>query len=164
MKPRSVVFALGAALLAAVSSATLGRPDPAPAAGSLQPSAAGVVAKFVGAFNRHDLDGTMTLIADGFREVFPDGNTVIGKIALRDHIALEFAAEPKVTIVVARLVGDDRSAAAELTFVPDPRMHPLAPQYAYVFTVTQGVITNITVYSRSAEAQEAAAQPSPTPK
>jgi len=123
------------------------------------PAAVAVVQAFVDAFNRHDLEAAMALVGDPFREVFPDGNTVLGKQALRDHISIQFTADPRVTIDVRRLVGDASTAAGELSFVPDPRARTPAPEYAYIFEIAQGRIVGISVYTRSQEAQRAAAQP-----
>ena len=163
------LFAAAAVIFAAAAAADV-KPGAPPAGAHPSPSAdplgRALVARFVDAFNRHDLNATGALVAENFREVFPDGQTIIGRAAFRDRIAFEIVAEPNVTIVLQHLVGDDRSAAAELTFVPSPKVHPVAPQYVYIFAVDGGLITSIAVYSRAAEAQKASAQPLPstTPK
>jgi ketosteroid isomerase-like protein len=147
--------ALGLSLL----TGSIAAADTTPA----DPAAVSLVHKFVDAFNRHDANAAASCVADNFRQIFPDGNAVVGKTALRDRIAFEFAAEPTVTIVIDHLVGDATTAAAELTYVPGPRVRPLAAQYVYVFAITGGQIATITVYSRSAEAQKVSAQPPATP-
>jgi|GEM_PF-3488306 len=152
-----------AMLAALVAALAIAAPHAAPADPA---GAAAVVKAFVDAFNRHDLDASLAFFGDPFREVFPDGNTVLGKQALRDHIALQFAADPRMRIDMQDLVGNNDTAAAELSFLPDARAKAPAPEYAYVFTLAQGRIVAIAVYTRSQEAQKAAARPWPgaTPK
>jgi len=126
-------------------------------------AAPALVEKFVAALNRHDLDGALSVVADNFREVFSDGNTITSRMSLRDHLALEFFTAPRVTFVLQDLVGNDTVADAQVSILPDPRVRAIAPEYSYVFRVASGKITQIEVFDRSVDAQRAAALPAPAP-
>src|SRR5579864_1535407 len=119
-----VVLGVSATLLLVQSG--LNRPaSAAPISG-----AAAVVQTFVDAYNKHDLNGSMALIADNFVEVFPDGNVVVGKDDLHSHLASVFAGSPHVTMIVDHLVGDDYTAAAQVSIATaPPKGQPPAAQY-----------------------------------
>lgn len=126
---------------------------PATAAGS----ATSVVLSYVDAFNKHDLNAAMALVADNFVEVFADGNIVAGKEPQRGAVASVFAGSPHVTMIMDHLVGDEFTAAAQMSIsAAPPQGPPPAAQYAYFFSVANGKILAIAVYGRSAQAQKAA--------
>ncbi len=139
---------LGVLLVAAPAGAAGGGPSGA---------ATAVVANFIEAFNKHNLNAAMALVADNFVEVFPDGNVIAGKADLQSHVASVFAASPHVTMIVDHLIGDDYTAAAQVSIAPDaPKGAPQAAQYAYFFSVVDGKLLAIAVYTRSDQAQKAA--------
>ncbi|MDQ6780594.1 MAG: nuclear transport factor 2 family protein [Candidatus Eremiobacteraeota bacterium] len=120
-------------------------------------SAPAVVQSYVVAFNKHDLNAAMALVADDFVEVFADGNIVAGKEQQRGAVASVFAGSPHVTMIMDHLVGDDFTAAAQMSIsAAPPQGPPPAAQYAYFFSVANGKILAIAVYGRSAQAQKAA--------
>lgn len=129
----------------------------APAAAAPAPTAPAIVASFVEAFNKHDLNAVMALVADQFVEVFPDGNIIPGKDAARTSIASVFAGAPHVTMIVDHLVGDEATAAGQVSIVNQPpKGLPPAAQYAYFFSVVDGKILAIAIYVRNEQAQKAA--------
>ncbi len=120
-------------------------------------AAAAVVQSYLEAFNKHDLNAAMALIADDFVEVYPDGNVVAGKEQQRSAVASVFAGSPHVTMVMDHLVGDDFTAAAQVSISPaPPKGAPDAAQYAYFFSVVNGKILGVAIYTRSSQAQKAA--------
>ncbi|HLW37834.1 MAG TPA: nuclear transport factor 2 family protein [Candidatus Eremiobacteraceae bacterium] len=149
---RRIVGFLACALCCALLPA--GR---APALAAPPGAAALVVQNYVDAFNKHDLNAAMALVADDFVEVFPDGNIVAGKDQQRSAVASVFAGSPHVTMIMDHLVGDDFTAAAQVSIAPSPpKGPPEAAQYAYFFSVVNGKILAVAVYGRSSQAQKAA--------
>lgn len=137
---------------------TLLQSQSGPAAAAAPPgAAAAIVQSYVEAFNKHDLNAAMALVADNFIEVFPDGNIVAGKDQQRSAVASVFAGSPHVTMVMDHLIGDDFTAAAQVSIAPSPpKGTPEAAQYAYFFSVVDGKILAVAVYGRSGQAQKAA--------
>lgn len=116
-----------------------------------------VVADFATAFNKHDLNKAMSFVDDQFVEVFPDGNIVGGKDDEHARLATIFAGSPHVTMVLDHLIGDQSTAAAQVGMYNEPpKGEPPAAQYAYFFSVIDGKIRAIAVYTRNEQAQKEA--------